>query len=171
MINKVVFLLLSEFILLWLQLQSGSLGWPLPLALMGALYLTMAYGRSWGIAGGLLSGMTLAVLYGNSWNLLYILLYPLLSCWLDWWVQHHEDALARDFWLPGVCAALVGAVPMLAMMFSSGNMPDKWLTAVLDLFWSAAVSAGIFMLILLSGEALGEFLGLPCFFNRKRRMQ
>ncbi|MBE6366482.1 MAG: hypothetical protein E7052_01055 [Lentisphaerae bacterium] len=173
MINKVVFLLLSELFLLLVQLMLGSLGWPLPLALMGVFYFTLAYGRSWGIAGAMIVGMVLAVLYGGSWNLLHIAVDPLLVCYLDWWISRHDESVTADFWQPGAVAAVAGALPALAAMIelwqSSGSLPGSWYMLLLDLAWSATISSGIFMLILLLGEAFGEYLGLPRFLNRKVR--
>ena len=114
MFNKVIYLLLSGFVLIFLQLVLGNWGWPLPLAMLGALYLTMAFGRDWGIASALLSGTLLATLYGGGWNLLYIIINPLQAVAVSWWVENHDEEVEYDFWLPGAfagrCAGVVSGI-------------------------------------------------------------
>jgi hypothetical protein len=170
MFNKTVYLILSGFLLTYLQLELGNLGWPLPLALMGGLYLTLAFGRDWGIASTLLSGAVIATLYGGNWNLLYIIIYPLTAALVAWWVENHDEDIQPDFWPPGALAGFAGSLPLLLQLFAgwmnggtAGNLP--WVLA--RMVWSVVLSGGIFVFIIFLGEGLSEFFGLPRFFVRK----
>ena len=81
--NKFVYTVFTQFLLIYLQLEIGNWGWALPLALMGSLYLTLAYGAGWGCGSALFNGMVLAVLYGGGWNNLLIIVHPLAASLLN----------------------------------------------------------------------------------------
>ena len=169
--SKAVFMIFSGFLLTLLQLTIGSCGWPLPLALMNSLYITLAFGRYWGLSSALLNALTLTILYGGSWHLLNIVTYPLLALLLDWWIKRHSDTLRISFWTPGAWAALTAALPAAAVWLeqwlSGGGSLEKLRELLYLTVWSAAVSALIFMLMILIGEALTEYLGLPRYLKRK----
>ena len=169
--SKLVFLLASQFLLILLELAMGNCGWTLPWALLGALYITLAFGRNWGIAAALLAASTLAVLYGGNWNLLKIISFPLLAAAVNWWISQHDEDVRIRFWTPGAWAALAAAVPALANSFfrwsESGIYPDELHFTVLKTLWTAAVSAPVFVVIVFACEAASEFLGLPRFLTRK----
>lgn len=169
--NKAAFLLLTQFILFVLQLLLGNGGLPVPLALPGALYMVLAFGKNWGMAAALLTGTVTAALYGGSWNLLCIALYPLLAWLLNFWIERHDEAVRIDFWLPGMWCGLFAALPswcsLLCNWVQSGNYPPLTHWLLLRTLWSMAVSAGLFIVITFIGEALTEFLGLPRFLTRK----
>lgn len=169
--SKLVFLLLSQFLLILLELASGNCGWTLPWALLGALYITLAFGRNWGIAAALLTGMILSALYGGSWNLLKIITYPLLTAIVNWWIGQHQESINIRFWQPGAWAAAAAAFPALAgALFrwsESGIYPDGLHYLLLQILWTAVVSSPLFIMIVFLGEAASEFLGLPRFLTRK----
>lgn len=168
---KAVFLILSQFLLLYLQLELGNIGWPLPLAQLGALYLVLALGRNWGAAAALLNGAMLCSIYGGNWNVLYPLLYPLLALALGWWIDRHDEDVRPDFWLPGAWTGFFAGLPALLQCLTrwclSGSYPVQMHWLLLQTVWCAAVSAALFVLFIFVGEALTEFLGLPRFFTRK----
>ena len=169
--NKLIFLLFSQFLLLLLELAMGNCGWTLPWALLGAIYITLSLGKSWGVAAALLAGMVPAVLYGGDWNLLKIIIYPLLAGAVSWWIENHNTDIRIRFWAPGACAGAVSAFPALAYLLfrwsESGIYPAELHWTALKMLWTAAVSAPVFMLIIFTGEAAAEFLGLPRFLTRK----
>ncbi len=170
MFNKAIYLIISGFVLIFLQLELGNLGWPLPLAMMGAFYLAMAFGRDWGIASALLSGAVLAALYGGGWNLLYIIINPLAAAIVSWWVENNDEDVEQDFWLPGAFAGVCGALPVILQMlvnWMNGNGAAELHWILFRVVWSAIISGGLFVFILFTGEGLCEFLGLPRFFVRK----
>lgn len=169
--NKLIFLLFSQFLLMLLELAMGNCGWTLPWALLGAIYITLALGRSWGMAAALLAGMVTAVLYGGDWNLLKIIVYPLLAGAVNWWIENHNADVNIHFWTPGAWAGAVSALPALAHWLfrwsESGVYPTELHWVLLKMLWNAAVSAPLFMLMIFVGEAATEFLGLPRFLTRK----
>lgn len=169
--NKAVFVIFSQFVLLLLQLVMGNGGWTLPFSLLGTLCVTLSMGRNWGIFSGLLGGMSLSALYGGSWNLLYTAVNPLLAMLLNWWIVRHDEDIRFDFWQPGAWAGFAGALPMLAAMLvqyiSSGILPDNWYWLIVQILWSAAVSAPLFVLFMLINEGIAEYLGLPRFLTGK----
>ena len=149
----------------------GNCGWTLPWALLGALYITLAFGRNWGIVAALLASSTLAVLYGGNWNLLKIIVFPLLAAMVNWWISQHDEDVRISFWPPGAWAALAAAVPALASSFfrwhESGIYQAELHFIVLKTLWTAAVSSPLFIVIVFLGEVAAEFLGLPRFLTRK----
>ncbi|MBO5924113.1 MAG: hypothetical protein J6Q81_06325 [Lentisphaeria bacterium] len=169
--SKLIFLLFSQFLLILLELALGNCGWTLPWTLLGALYITLAFGRNWGIAAALLAGMVLSALYGGSWNLLKIIIYPLLAGAVNWWITQHQEDITIHFWQPGAWAGAAAALPALANMLfrwsESGIYPAGLHFLLLDILWTAAVSAPLFIVIVFLGEAAAEFLGLPRFLTRK----
>ena len=171
MINKLVFLLFIQFILVCGQLALGNIGWPLPLALLGALYIAMALGKVWGIAAALLCAMDLAILYGDSWNLLNIIFFPLLAGAVGWWVDNHDEDICIGFWAPGAWAGFVSALPALAKQLFIWNEKGCYSPEIhyilLRMLWNSAVSGALFVGFILLGEAAAEYLGLPRFLTRK----
>ena len=169
--SKLVFLLFSQFLLIILELAMGNCGWTLPWALLGAIYISLAFGRNWGIAAALLAGMVPAVLYGGGWNLLKIIIYPLLTGLVCWWIEHHNEDINIRFWTPGAWGGAISAIPALANLLfrwsESGIYPTELHWVLLKMLWTAAVSAPLFVLITFTGEAAAEFLGLPRFLTRK----
>ena len=169
--GKFFFIILSQFLLIFLQLGLGNLGWPLPLALLGALYVTLALGLNWGCTAALLSGSLLCALYGGGFYALLVVLHPLLAAGLNWWIERHDEDIRPDFFLPGVWAGLIGALPSALSIVYYGltyhTLPLDLPFFLLRVLWSAAVSSGIFMGMIFLGEACTEFLGLPRFFTRK----
>lgn len=169
--NKLVFLLLSQFLLLLLELAMGNCGWTLPWALLGALYIVLALGKNWGVAAALIAGVVLAVLYGGGWNLLKIIVYPLLAGLTGWWIDRHDEDISLRFWTPGAWAGVAAAVPALASILfrwgESGIYPMELHWLLLRVLWTAIVSAGLFAMIIFAGEAAAEFLDLPRFLTRK----
>ena len=169
--NKAVFLLFNQFLLFALQLLLGNAGWPLPLALLGALYLALAFGKHWGMAAALLCGAVTATLYGTSWNLLCIITYPLLAWLLNFWSERHDEAVRMGFWMPGVWGALFASIPawgaLLWQWCGTGVYPDMLHWLLLRTLWCMIFSAGIFMVLTFIGESFTEFLGLPRFLTRK----
>lgn len=169
--NKLVFLIFTQFILTLLQLFAGNWGFTVPFALLGALYIVLALGKLWGFAAALLSGATLSVLYGGNWNLLYIIVNPLLALLLGWWIDRHDENVSVGFWQPGVFAGVASSLPawcsMLFLWSESGRYPAEMPWLLLSTVWCAAVAAPVFVLLILLGEAAAEFLGLPRFLTRK----
>ena len=169
--NKTVYLLFTQFLLLYGEFMLGSAGIALPLAELGALHTVLAFGRNWGMAAALLNGMILSALYGGYWNLLYIVINPLLAWLLSWWIENHDEHISADFWQPGAAAGLASALPAAAGLIflwgQSGSYPVELHYLLLRAVWCAAVSSGAFVLTVLLGEGLTEFLGLPRFLTRK----
>ncbi len=169
--NRAVFVIFSQFILLLLQLVLGNWGLTLPFSLLGVFCTALAMGRTWGLIAGLFSGMTLAILYGGSWNLLYVLINPLAAGVLNWWIERHDEDINIRFWQPGACAGVLNALPALMAVlyrtFAAGSYQFELHWLILKILWSAAVSAGLFVFMLLLEEAAGEYLGLPRFLTRK----
>lgn len=169
--SKLVFLLLSQFLLILLELAMGNCGWTLPWALLGALYLTLSLGRNWGVAAALLASSVLAVLYGGNWNWLKIIVYPLLAMAVSWWIERHDEDVSLKFWAPGACAGVAAAVPALAWMLfrwsESGIYPTELHWLIWQMVWTSVVSMLLFAAIMFLGEAMSEFLGLPRFLTRK----
>ncbi len=173
MMNRVVYLLFSQFLLILLQLTTGSWGWTLPRAELGALCIVLSFRMSWGVAAALLNSMILSTLYGGGWNFLYILINPLLAGGVGWWIGRHVEDIRLGFWSPGAWAGLAGALPALAALFWQWgeygvyNSAVHWM--ILRTIWSVLVSAGCFVALNFLNEALTEFLGLPRFLLRKGR--
>lgn len=171
--NKLVYIIFTQFLLIYLQLELGNMGWPLPLALMGAFYIVLSFGGAWGCGAALAGGTALAVLYGGAWNNLFIIVYPVLAGLLNWWIVRHKEDIRADFWMPGVWAALAGAVPILsALIFQwivSGRYPMQFHAAAARVVWCCIVCAPLFMVFILINEAATEFFGLPRFLTRKVR--
>lgn len=169
--NKAVFLLFTQFLLFVVQLALGNWGWPLPLAMLGALYCGLAFGKNWGMAAALFTGAVSSALYGGSWNLLYIVLYPLLAWLLNFWIERHDEAVRADFWMPGVWCGLFSALPAWGTLLWQwphyGGYPAELHWLLLRTLWCMAFSGGMFIVLILGGEAAAEFLGLPRFLTRK----
>lgn len=169
--GKITFIILSQFLLIILQLGLGNIGWPLPLALLGALYATLALGLNWGCAAALFSGTILSALYGGGVNIMLVFLHPLLAAALNWWVERHDEDIRPDFFLPGVWAGLVSAIPAASSIIFHGvldrTLPEDLPFFLLRMLWTAVVSGGIFMGVIFLGESCTEFMGLPRFFTRK----
>ena len=169
--NKITFLIFTQFLLTLLQLFAGNFGFVLPLALLGALYIVLALGKLWGFAAALMSGCVFSVLYGGSWNLLYIVTDPLLALGLGWWIDRHDEDVAVNFWQPGAAGGIASSLPawwsLVFLWNESGHFPSELPWLLVQTLWSAAVSAALFMLLILLGEAATEFLGLPRFLTRK----
>ena len=169
--GKTVFIILSQFLLIYLQLELGNLGWPLPLALMGALYTALALGGNWGIGAALLSGSLLCALYGGGFNALLVIIHPLLAGLLCWWIERHDEDVRPDFFIPGIWAGIAGTLPAFFSFtyyaLAEGRVPGDWLFFLLRMLWSIAVSGGIFTMFIFIGEACTEFMGLPRFLTRK----
>lgn len=169
--NKAVFLLFTQFLLFGLQLLLGNAGWPLPLALLGALYLVLAFGKHWGMAAALLNGAITATLYGTSWNMICIITYPLLAWLLNFWIERHDEAIRLEFWMPGVWAALFASLPawgaLLWQWSATGVYSGMIHWLLLRTLWCMIFSAGLFVVLTFAGETLNEFLGLPRFLTRK----
>ncbi len=173
--NKLVFTLFTGFITLYCQLILGNLGWYLPLGLLGALYIALAFGKSWGIVAAMLTGMTLALLYGNAWNMLNIITFPLLAGFSSWWIEHHDEDINLKFYFPGVLAGVLAAFPALAQELfywgEWGHFSQSILFTLLRMLWCAVVSGVLFEAILFAGEAATLYLGLPRFLTRKGNRQ
>ena len=171
MVYKGVFTVFTQFCLLLLQLQFGNLGWYLPLAQLGALYTVLALGRNWGIAAAVINSLVLSALYGGSWNLLYIIFNPLLAGALGWWIDRHDEDIRADFFVPGIWAGAMAALPkLLQEIFNwmiNGIFPADLHITLLKMMWCALVSGGVFLLFIFWGEALTEFFGMPRFASRK----
>ncbi len=173
--GKLLFMLFSQFLLILLQLVSGKLGWTLPWAELGAVYCALAFGSAWGAAAGTLSGMTLAILYGGSWNLLTVLFNPALAAGVGWWIERHDEDREFGFWAPGALAGLLAGVPAALVRLldwsatgawwpQAGYFGGRWL-------WTVLLSAAVFPGVILAGEAMMEFFGLPRFLNREGRVK
>ena len=170
MVNKIVFVVFTQFLLLYLQLAMGNIGWTIPFAQLGALYTVLSLGRNPGIAAALLNSLVLASLYGG-WNLLLIILNPLLVGALGWWIDRHGEDVKTDFYFPGIWAGVLAGFPaMLEGIFrwiAGGKYPGYLHILALQMCWSAVVSGAIFIGFIFIGEAASEYLGLPRFLNRK----
>lgn len=170
MVNKIVFVVFTQFLLIYLQLGMGNLGWTLPFAQLGALYTVLSLGRNYGIAAAMLNSLVFASLYG-SWNLLLIILNPLLAGLTGWWIDRHGEDVRKDFYFPGIWAGALAGFPALAeglfRWAAGGRYPGFLHILALQICWSAAVSAGLFLVVIFLGEALNEYLGLPRFLSRK----
>lgn len=169
--NRAIYLLFTQFMLLYGEFMLGSVGVNLPLSELGALHIVLAFGKNWGMTAALLNGMVLSALYGGNWNLLYVLINPLLAWLVGWWIENHDEHIGVGFWQPGALAAVGAALPamtkLLVMWSQSGHYPFELHGLLLRTVWSAGLSAGIFVIVVLLGEALTEFLGLPRFLTRK----
>ena len=168
---KAVYLILTQFLLLYLQLELGNIGWVLPLAQLGALYAVLAFGRNWGAGAALFSSAVLCGLYGGSWNVLYPLANTLLALILGWWIDRHDEDVRPDFWTPGAWAGLLAGLPAIMNLLSSwvltGRYPQQLHWVLLQSLWCTVVSAALFLLFIVLGEVQMEFLGLPRFMTRK----
>lgn len=169
--NKLVFLLLSQFLFILLELAMGNSGWTVPWALLAAIYTTLALGRRWGMAAALIAGMILSGVYGGGWNLLKIIFFPLLAGAVSWWIERHDEDISIHFWTPGAWAGLTAAMPALANMLfrwgESGIYPPELHWLLLKTVWTIVVSALFFTVVIFCGEAAAEFLNLPRFLARK----
>ena len=170
MVNKIVFVVFTQFLLLYLQLAVGNIGWTIPFAQLGALYTVLALGRDPGMAAALLNSLVLGSLYGG-WSLLLIIFNPLLAGLLGWWIDRHGEDIKIDFYFPGIWAGVLAGFPAMTegvfRWVTGGKYPGHLHILALKMTWTAVVSGAVFIGFIFLGEAINEYLGLPRFLNRK----
>lgn len=159
------FMGLALFLLVWLQLILGNLGVAVPLAAMGVAYFTVAYGWQYGGCGALLVGGALAAIYATPGYLLVMLAtVPAV----EWWFRHHAEDVLGWNWQMGMILALATAVLVWAGRADTVGMTRVWSWTeeaflVLQLLGSVLLSGFLCPVVILTGEAAAELLGLPRF--------